>query len=178
MKYILSFFGIVAIFCAVFFCTKKGNEVNDDYLRIHITANSNSDFDKNIKYKVKDAVVDFLIPMLGDVKDKESAEILLKDNLQKIEAVANDALCRFGVKYNAQVTLVEEKIPTRVYDDFSLQSGVYQSLKIDLGQAKGDNWWCVVFPAFCFTETKKSDNIVYISHIWEIIKNVMQKHGG
>ena len=175
MKYILSFFGIVAIFCAVFFCTKKGNEVNDDYLRIHITANSNSDFDKNIKYKVKDAVVDFLIPMLGDVKDKESAEILLKDNLQKIEAVANDALCRFGVKYNAQVTLVEEKIPTRVYDDFSLQSGVYQSLKIDLGQEKGDNWWCVVFPAVCFTSSKNPQNLEYISKIWDTIQSVTKR---
>ena len=175
MKYILSFFGIVAIFCAVFFCTKKGNEVNDDYLRIHITANSNSDFDKNIKYKVKDAVVDFLIPMLGDVKDKESAEILLKDNLQKIEAVANDALCRFGVKYNAQLTLVEEKIPTRVYDDFSLQSGVYQSLKLDLGQAKGDNWWCVVFPAVCFTSSKNPQNLEYISKIWDTIQSVTKR---
>ena len=175
MKYILSFFGIVAIFCAVFLCKKKGNEVNDDYLRIHITANSNSDFDKNIKYKVKDAVVDFLIPMLGDVKDKESAEILLKDNLQKIEAVANDALCRFGVKYNAQVTLVEEKIPTRVYDDFSLQSGVYQSLKIDLGQAKGDNWWCVVFPAVCFTSSKNPQNLEYISKIWDTIQSVTKR---
>ncbi len=175
MKYILSFFGIVAIFCAVFFCTKKGNDVNDDYVRIHITANSNSDFDKNIKYKVKDAVVDFLIPMLGDVKDKESAEILLKDNLQKIEAVANDALCRFGVKYNAQVTLVEEKIPTRVYDDFSLQSGVYQSLKIDLGQAKGDNWWCVVFPAVCFTSSKNPQNLEYISKIWDTIQSVTKR---
>ncbi len=175
MKYILSFFGIVAIFCAVFFCTKKGSDVNDDYVRIHITANSNSDFDKNIKYKVKDAVVDFLIPMLGDVKDKESAEILLKDNLQKIEAVANDALCRFGVKYNAQVTLVEEKIPTRVYDDFSLQSGVYQSLKIDLGQAKGDNWWCVVFPAVCFTSSKNPQNLEYISKIWDTIQSVTKR---
>lgn len=175
MKYILSFFGIVAIFCAVFFCTKKGSDVNDDYVRIHITANSNSDFDKNIKYKVKDTVVDFLIPMLGDVKDKESAEILLKDNLQKIEAVANDALCRFGVKYNAQVTLVEEKIPTRVYDDFSLQSGVYQSLKIDLGQAKGDNWWCVVFPAVCFTSSKNPQNLEYISKIWDTIQSVTKR---
>lgn len=175
MKYILSFFGIVAIFCAVFFCTKKGSDVNDDYVRIHITANSNSDFDKDIKYKVKDAVVDFLIPMLGDVKDKESAEILLKDNLQKIEAVANDALCRFGVKYNAQVTLVEEKIPTRVYDDFSLQSGVYQSLKIDLGQAKGDNWWCVVFPAVCFTSSKNPQNLEYISKIWDTIQSVTKR---
>ena len=119
--------------------------------------------------------MDFLIPMLGDVKDKESAEILLKDNLQKIEAVANDALCRFGVKYNAQVTLVEEKIPTRVYDDFSLQSGVYQSLKIDLGQAKGDNWWCVVFPAVCFTSSKNPQNLEYISKIWDTIQSVTKR---
>lgn len=172
MKYILSFFGVVAILCAVFFCTRKVNAVNDDYVRIHITANSNSDFDKNIKYKVKDAIVDFLIPELSEAKDKEQAEALLEMNLRKIEAVANDTLKANGVRYLAKVSLLEEKIPTRYYDDFVLESGIYQSLKIDLGQAKGDNWWCVVFPAVCFTSTKNPQNLEYISKIWDRIQNV------
>ena len=65
--------------------------------------------------------------------------------------------------------------PTRVYDDFSLQSGVYQSLKIDLGQAKGDNWWCVVFPAVCFTSSKNPQNLEYISKIWDTIQSVTKR---
>ncbi len=175
MKYILSFFGVVAVLCAVFFCTRKVENVNDDYVRIHITANSNSDFDKNIKYKVKDAVVDFLIPTLAEAENKEQAEELVRANLRKIEAVANDTLMANGVRYLAEVSLLEEKMPTRYYDDFVLESGIYQSLKIDLGAAKGDNWWCVVFPAVCFTSTKNPQNLEYISKIWDTIQSVTSR---
>lgn len=175
MKYILSFLGIVVVACAIFFCTKKTDNVNDDYVRIHITANSNSDFDKKIKYKVKDAVVEFLIPQLSQTQCKEEAEALLLSNLQKIQVVANDTLSKCGVRYMAQVTLIEEKIPTRVYDDFVLESGIYQSLNIELGDAKGDNWWCVVFPAVCFTSSKNPENLEYISKIWDTIQSVTKR---
>ena len=175
MKYILSFFGVVAVLCAVFFCTRKNQNIDEDFVRIHITANSNSDFDKNIKYKVKDAIVDFLIPALADAENKEQAEEMLISNLRKIEAVANDTLKANGARYLAKVSLLEEKMPTRYYADFVLESGIYQSLKIDLGQARGDNWWCVVFPAVCFTETKNPRNLEYISKIWDTIKNVTSR---
>jgi len=175
MKYVLSFLGIVAVFCAVFFCTKKGAEVNDDFVRIHITANSDSEIDKNIKYKVKDAVVDFLIPALSDAKNKEDAEKVISLNLAKIQEVANQTLKQNGVRYLASVSVIEEQIPTRVYDDFVLESGIYQSLKIDLGKAKGDNWWCIVFPAVCFTSSKNPQNIEYISKIWDTIQNVTSR---
>lgn len=175
MKYILSFLGVIAVVCAIVFCTQKKSEVNDDFVRIHITANSNSELDKNIKYKVKDAVVDFLIPELSEAKTKEDANAIISLNLQKIQEVANQTLKVNGVNYKASVSILEEQIPTRVYDEFVLESGVYQSLKIDLGMAKGDNWWCVVFPAVCFISTKNPENFEYISKIWDTIQNVTSR---
>ena len=175
MKYILSFFGIVAVVCAVLFCTQKKTDVDDQYVRIHITANSNSDFDKNIKYQVKDAIVEFLIPELSDVKNKDEAQIVISSNLAKITEIANQTIKNAGGRYTAKVEIAQENIPTRVYDNLVLESGVYQSLKIDLGSAKGDNWWCVVFPAVCFTSSKNPQNIEYISKIWDTIQNVTSR---
>lgn len=174
MKYILSFFGVVAIVCAVLFCGQK-TEVNDDYVRIHITANSNSDFDENAKYVVKDAVVDFLIPLLAEAESKEEAEEILSSNMEKILEVANLTLRNLGASYNAKLSIVEEEMPTRSYDDLVLESGIYKSLKIDLGQANGDNWWCVVFPAVCFVSSKNPQNFEYISKIWDTIQSVTQR---
>lgn len=175
MKYILSFFGIVGVVCAIVFCTQKKADVNEDYVRIHITANSNSDFDKNVKYVVKDSIIDFLIPELAQAESKQEAETILKLNLQKIQEVSNNVLQKLGANYSATVTIIEEQMPARSYDNFVLESGLYQSLKIDLGKAQGDNWWCVVFPAVCFLSSKNPQNLEYISKIWDTIQNITSR---
>lgn len=172
MKYILSIFGIAIIVCACVFFTENNHEVNEDYLRIHITANSNSQRDQNIKYVVKDAVVEFLIPKLADAENKTEAENIIKENLNKIEDVANVVLEIEGVNYFADVSIVEEEMPARAYDNLVLEAGVYQSLNIKLGESRGDNWWCVVFPAVCFLDSKNFGNLEYISKIWDIINRV------
>jgi stage II sporulation protein R len=156
-------------------CGTKKEEVttlNSDYLRVHITANSNSNKDENIKYLVKDAVVEFLIPKLADAQTKQDATAIVLENLEQIEEVSNAVLKSEGATYLATATILEEEIPARDYDNLVLESGIYECLKIDLGQAKGDNWWCVVFPAVCFLSSKNFDNYVYISKIWDIICSV------
>lgn len=175
MKYILSLIGIVAICCGIFFCGdwNKQKEISgEDYMRIHIVANSNSSKDQNIKYEVKDAVVDYLIPKLAYANDKEQATQVIFDNLQNIQHVVKEILLKNKLNYESSISITQEQIPTRVYDGLVLEAGMYDTLKIDLGQGKGDNWWCVVFPAVCFLSSKNYDNYVYISKIWEIINNV------
>ena len=176
MKYVLSFLGICFVCCGLFFCKEKKSEnvtfANDDYMRIHITANSNFDSDLNIKYKVKDEVVEFLIPKLAYAEDRRQAEQIILENLDDIKIVVDNVLICEGVPYDAKISIEQELIPTRVYNNLVLKEGVYQCLKIDLGDAKGDNWWCVVFPAVCFLSSKNSGNYVYISKIWDIICSV------
>lgn len=172
MKYILAFLGIGAI-CLGIFCFGWNKAAENDYMRIHVVANSNSNFDTNIKYVVKDAVVEFLIPYLADAKSKDEAMQIIKEKQNSISAVANAALKAEGAKYAARVEIASEQMPTRVYGNLVLEEGLYDCLQINLGNAKGDNWWCVVFPAVCFVDSKNPENIEYVSKIWEIINSAL-----
>ena len=176
MKWVLSLFGIVLSMFSCF-CFKQKN-AEDDFLRIHIVANSNSSEDEKVKYLVKDAIVEFLIPFLSQAENENEAEMIVEENLEKICEVANNILAAGNFDYQARVFVKREKMPTRSYDDLTLEEGVYKGLRIELGKAQGDNWWCVIFPAVCFLDTKNFENVEYISRIWEIINNVKQNQGG
>ena len=175
MKVFLSLIGIGFVCLAILLCGGKGQEVtanNEDFLRIHIVANSNSSFDRDLKYKVKDNVVEFLIPKLADAHTKDEAVLLILQNLDEIENVIIQTLKEDGANYGCKISIMQEDMPMRAYDNLVLEEGIYECLKIELGQAKGDNWWCVVFPAVCFLSSENAQNYVYISKIWEIINSV------
>ena len=171
MKYLLSFISVCVITLILVFCGNGGTQ--EKYFRIHIRANSNSEADQNVKYMVKDAVVDFLIPLLSDVETKDEAEDVMNANLDQIEEVADEVLLENGFTYKSSAYISFEEFPTREYDDLVLEEGYYDALILALGTGSGDNWWCVVYPPFCFLETKNSENYVYISKIWEIINNII-----
>lgn len=139
------------------------------YLRIHIRAYSNSEEDQLIKYKVKDAVVEFLTPIVAQNETVEQAKASIGLILSQIEAVADNVLKENGFSYRSQAKLCVEDFPTRVYDGVTLEQGLYDALILNLGDGKGDNWWCVVYPPLCFTGANQ--NFVYKSKIMEIINN-------
>ncbi len=172
MKYILAVLGVGAI-CLGIFCFGGNKAPENDYMRIHVVANSNSNFDTNIKYVVKDAVVEFLIPYLSEAQNKQQAMKIISEKVEQISLIANAALQKEGVSYSAEVVLDKEQVPTRVYGNLVLDEGIYDCLQINLGQANGDNWWCVVFPAVCFVDSQNPENIEYVSKIWEIINSAL-----
>lgn len=175
MKYILSFICLAAIgiVCALCGFSTPQKLDKSDYLRVHIRANSNLACDQEVKYKVKDAVVETLIPILANAHSKEQAKALLRENFSLIESTCDKVLEENNFDYSSHALLSREFFPTRVYQDLTLEEGEYDALIINLGSGQGNNWWCVVYPAFCFIQTKNSDNVVYISRIWEIIKSVL-----
>ena len=173
MKYIISILSLLSIVLIFLFCPLNKPDEEIEYLRIHIRANSNTVEDQNIKYKVKDAIVDGLIPLLSEVKTFDEATRLIKENFDYIENIADNVLTDNQFNYRSKAELKNEFFPTRAYDDIVLEEGFYDALILNLGSGEGNNWWCIVFPAFCFTKSKNSDNFVYISLIWEIIKSVM-----
>lgn len=172
MKYVVGILSALVIVAVLIFCPIK-SDVNVEYLRIHIRANSNLECDQNVKYKVKDAVVEALIPVLSEVETFEQAKEILSQNFGLIENTANSVLAQNGFTYKSVAKLDNEYFPTRTYESVTLEEGYYDALILELGSGTGDNWWCIVFPAFCFTTTKNSDNVVYISRIWEIIQSVI-----
>lgn len=151
-------------------------EANSEYLRIHIRANSNDEQDQAVKLKVKDAVVEYLIPLLAKAETKEDAERVLRSHKEEIALEAANALRKEGFRYGAKADVKSEEFPTRQYGSETFPSGVYDALIVELGEGKGDNWWCVAFPPLCFTPNSNSKNIVYKSKIIEIINKWKEKN--
>ena len=138
-----------------------------EYLRIHIRANSNSEVDQSVKYKVKGAIVEFLTPWVSECKTKKDVEEMLKANLEMVEKVADKTLLDNGFFYKSKAKLTEEEFPLRTYGELTLDAGFYDALIVELGDGKGDNWWCVVYPPLCFVGN--GENYLYKSKILEII---------
>ena len=149
------------------------NNLHTEYLRIHIRADSNEKQAQSVKYRVKDAVVAYLTPIIAECDTKQKAESVLKERLSEIEKVADKVLIEQGFDYTSHAKINTENFPTRSYGDFTLESGYYDALIIELGSGKGDNWWCVVYPPLCFTGS--GTNYVYKSKILEIIKRFSEK---
>ncbi len=150
-------------------CVFLVNDKEEDYLRLHIRANSNTEYDQQIKYQVKDAVVEALVPLADGIDSKESMVSVLESNISVITAVVDSKLAELGQSYRSTVRVCEEKFPTRSYEELTLGAGVYDALIIELGSGKGDNWWCVAFPPLCFvTAEGEGDEVVYksIFHEW------------
>lgn len=146
---------------------------NNDYLRIHVRANSNSEEDQKVKYEVKEEVVTFLTPYIEECVTKQAAMEVIGNITDEIAQVCDRALRERGYSYGAKAEIREEKFPTRVYGDLTLEEDVYDALIIELGTGKGDNWWCVIYPPLCFTSA--SADVQYRSLICDIINKFKNK---
>jgi len=138
----------------------------EEYLRIHIRANSNSFEDQNVKYKVKEVVVNYLTPYILECENYDDVVAMINSKEKDLEILVDGVLKDNGFNYVSDVELNEEFFPTRTYESLTLVSDFYDAVIIKLGEAVGDNWWCVVYPPLCFKDTK---NVVYKSKILEII---------
>ena len=161
---IAALFGLVFAFIG----TGGADTEKNAYLRVHIRANSNSEEDQAVKYKVRDAVVEFLTPVVAECESKDAAIKEITKKLPEAEKVARRVLEENGFFYGAKASIRKEEFPTRVYESVTLEAGVYDALILELGTGKGDNWWCVVYPPLCFTSG--NGNIVYKSKIAEIVR--------
>lgn len=126
--------------------------IKDKLLRYHVIANSDSEEDQQVKLKVKQAVLDAIKEKLYPAKDAPQAIEIVESNKEYILKVANDVLTGEGVDYKARVEVASRYFPTKVYGDLVLPPGQYNGLIIELGNAQGKNWWCVLFPTLCFVE--------------------------
>lgn len=171
-KFCISFLLVAIIILSGIGLLLPSNTVETEYLRIHIRANSNLGADQNIKYKIKDAVVSCLTPIIAECDTKEKAEKLIASALPKIEKTADGILKLNGFSYTSRAELKNEEFPTRVYGNLTLEKGFYDAIILYLGEGVGDNWWCVVYPPLCFVG---SGSPVYRSKIIDIINDFMNR---
>jgi stage II sporulation protein R len=123
--------------------------LKNELVRLHVVGQSNSEEDQSVKRSVRDTVLACLEDLLHDITDVEQAKQRIQSCLPQIEDAANKALRQLGVDSKAVVRFLKEEFPIRDYDTFSLPSGIYQSLRVIIGEGEGQNWWCVVFPTLC-----------------------------
>lgn len=127
--------------------------LRQELVRLHVVAASDSQEDQELKLRLKDAVVESLQAEMARLGSAEEAKAYLQENLPKIEAIANRLLLEAGSSDTATVSLALEEFSTRVYDTFTLPAGLYDALRITVGEGEGKNWWCVVFPSLCLPAT-------------------------
>lgn len=130
-------------------------ELNEDVFRLHILANSDSTFDQSIKLSVRDEVIKRISPLYNEATSKEEAKAITENNLSNIEGIAKDVLSSYGVSYDVKAKVTNKFFDTRYYDDFTMPAGMYDTLEISIGEGKGRNWWCVMYPSLCVGASSK-----------------------
>lgn len=156
MRKLLKRIGICFLIVCLVWCgtvIADRQRLREELIRLHVVAASDSDEDQALKLRVRDAVVERLEDAMADLTDAEQAKAYLQENLPKIENLANQVLQEAGCTDTVQVSLAVEEFATRVYDTFTLPAGLYDSLRIIIGEGEGHNWWCVVFPSLCIPAT-------------------------
>lgn len=153
----LTFTIILGIAQPVVAAVKTSEDISNKVFRLHILANSNSTEDQNTKLMLKNFILENSEDVIGG-KTLDEAISNAKNNRKEITEMCNEYLKSIGVDYKVVVSVVKEYFKTRVYDDFTLPAGKYNSLKIELGEAKGHNWWCIVFPSVCLSACTESMN--------------------
>lgn len=139
-----------------------------DYLRLHIRANSNSVVDQNVKYEIKDLMVEYLTPYLCSVETKKQAEEIINKLSTNLKSKCVNLLRSKGFNYSVNIKIANEFFPTRTYENTTLESGYYDAVIVELGEAVGDNWWCVMYPPLCFVN--KNENTMQIKYKSKIVE--------
>lgn len=127
-------------------------DISNSVFRLHVIANSDSDEDQTLKYKVRDNLIAYMNNICKDCHSKEEAINLVTVHQENFKQVATETIKSEGYSYDINIEIGNFEFPTKQYGDISLPAGYYDALKVEIGEAKGKNWWCVMFPSLCFVD--------------------------
>lgn len=127
-------------------------DIAEKILRFHVIANSNLDEDQALKLKVKDAVVDYIAPYLTETMSLDETKSVINSHKDNILAVANNVVRENGYDYNVTASITTCYFPIKSYGDITLPAGDYEAFRIEIGEASGKNWWCILYPPLCFVD--------------------------
>lgn len=144
---------LCAVLTVLCFAIEQYETVADENLiRFHVIANSDTVYDQNIKLKVRDRVIATVNNLLEDAEDVKDANRILREHQTQITDTANEVLEKENCGYTAAVSLGTSIFPTKTYGDLTLAAGKYNACRVILGEGHGKNWWCVLYPPLCFVD--------------------------
>ena len=149
-------------------------EISDEVFRFHILANSDEDYDQQLKLKVRDKVLLYTESLFEKARSKEEAENLISNNLQDICNTAQKEVTDNGYDYSVTAQITKMYFTTRTYESYTLPSGMYDALRITIGSGEGRNWWCVMYPSICISSEKSQDEAAretFNDNQYDIVKN-------
>ncbi len=150
---VLFFLLLVFISISAFsYVNAVSTHLSESVFRLHVLANSDSVEDQNLKYKVRDHIIEAMNTLTQQCSSKEEVIQLAKANTTLFENIAKEVIQENGFHYDVTVSIGNFSFPTKTYGDISLPAGFYDALRIEIGEAKGQNWWCVMFPPLCFVD--------------------------
>lgn len=132
-------------------------KIYDTVVRLHVLANSDGEADQNLKLKVRDRVVELVGPVVRECKTQSEAVSALQEIIPQLKSSAEEVVAAEGYGYDVRVEMGREYYPTRVYESCAFPEGEYVSLRICIGEATGQNWWCCLFPPLCLSAATEND---------------------
>ena len=153
-KYLLLLIVSVAflLLSAYSYVNAVSNNLADSVFRLHVIANSDSEEDQNLKYKVRDSLIGYMNTLTNDMNTKDEVIKIAGKHIQDFKDIAQNVVKENGYNYEVNVEIGNLSFPTKTYGDISFPSGFYDALKVEIGKAEGQNWWCVMFPPLCFVD--------------------------
>ncbi len=126
--------------------------IAQEIIRFHVIANSDSDEDQELKLLVRDNLVNHLSPILSKTDSILEAKDIIEQRLPYIQELAEDTVKENGYSYPVTVSLSQSYFPLKIYGDYTFPPGYYDALRVQIGEAQGRNWWCLMFPPLCFVD--------------------------
>lgn len=162
------------------YCTSDENkdiselqkDIAGKIIRFHVLANSDSDEDQALKLKVKENVVKYITPLLENSEDINETRKILNEIRQEIINIAEETIKNEGYEYEVTAKITYCYFPTKAYGDVVLPPGEYEAFEIEIGEARGKNWWCILYPPLCFVDVTHG---VVPDSSKQMLKNVLDE---
>ena len=149
---------LIFLLCLYIFISAHGyvlavsEDLSQAVFRLHVLANSDSKEDQELKLKVRDKLLEYMNVICADCSTKEEAIELAKNYKEDFQKIAEETIKENGFNYPVKININNFYFPTKNYGDISLPAGYYDALRVEIGNASGQNWWCVMFPSLCFVD--------------------------
>ena len=160
-RLLICLFSVLAVSAIVVMSSIKTNideclvqaGIASNIIRFHVRANSDTDTDQQLKIKVKNEVVSYIQPFLENSPSIDTSREILSQHIEDIKDTALDTIHKEGFNYSVNVYFEQSYFPMKTYADVTFPPGEYEAFRIDIGEANGKNWWCVLYPPLCFVDS-------------------------
>lgn len=149
---LISLFFIYTLVSAFSYANAVSKDLSESVFRLHVLANSDAPDDQSLKYKVRDNVLSYMNNLCLNTTTKEEAIKIARSHQDEFYEIAKQTIIDNGYDYEVNIKIGIFDFPTKQYGDISFPAGSYDALRIEIGEAKGQNWWCVMFPPLCFVD--------------------------